>query len=154
MQIKKVVAWSIWLSIFSLTIASQSLTQNFEDKCFCKFDTDNYKAKCDCAILCAVAVKEGRDCNIVCDGTVSSAINGSDYFGGRRKYLDDVSNIIQFATRNGFKSFQDSYFSELALPKLIRSAYVNADFIEIDKKGELDNLPEIENIGLRQHRMS
>ena len=140
MQIKKVVACSILLSIFSLLTASQSLTQNLEDKCFCKFDTDNYKAKCDCAILCAVAVKEGKDCNIVCDGSISSAITGADYFGERRNYLDEMSNIILFATRNGFNSFKDSFFSERALPRLIRSAYINTDFIGIEKKIELDNL--------------
>ena len=47
-----------------------------------------YTAECDCALLCAVAVKDGKECNIVCDGSPQKAEKGNKKaYGELKAYL-------------------------------------------------------------------
>jgi hypothetical protein len=112
-----------------------------EDECECDFDTPKYSAKCDCALICAVAIKDNRHCQIVCDGYPSNVdININQYFGDPSDYLSEMNTIRSQIFIKGFVAFNDRIFTQSALPRLLRSAYIGASFIDHKEKNELDKL--------------
>ena len=125
--------------LFFITNLLNAKPNNAE--CKCEFDTTKYTAECDCALTCAVAVENGKNCNIVCDGSPTTAESG-DYklFGEPAAYLEKMASIKKYIVSAGFMAFHDTSFAQKALPRLLRSAYIGASFISHDEKKELDTL--------------
>jgi len=112
-----------------------------DNDCKCDFDTSEYTAECDCAFACAVAVKDGKKCNIVCDGSVTNVEPGNYMvFGNPTAYLNEMSSIRRYILSVGFDAFRDRSFAERALPRILRSAYIGALFISPKGKRELDTI--------------
>lgn len=112
-----------------------------DDECKCDFDTATYTAVCDCVLTCAVAIKNGKNCNIVCDGSPATAEPGNyRLFGKPFAYLKEMASIRHNISSAGFMAFRNTSFAQKALPSLLRSAYIGASFISPEKKQELDTL--------------
>jgi len=111
-----------------------------EAKCECDFDSAAYTAKCDCAFACAVVMKEGKHCSIVCDGEPKAAAKGNmTVFGTPEEYLKGMAKLKGIVSMGGFSAFSNPTFSKKSLPMFVRSAYIGADFISPGEKKYLDD---------------
>ena len=139
MIIKYFLAFSLATFLFCSTNPLKAKSN--DEECKCDFNTSEYTAECDCALTCAVAVENGKNCNIVCDGSPATAEPG-DYklFGEPAAYLEKMASIKKYIVSAGFMAFRNTSFAQKALPRLLRSAYIGASFISPDKKQELDTL--------------
>lgn len=111
-----------------------------EAKCECDFDSAAYTAKCDCAFACAVVMKGGKHCSIVCDGEPKAVAKGNmAVFGTPEEYLTGMAKLKSIVSMEGFTVFNNPKFLKKSLPMFVRSAYIGADFISPDEKKDLDN---------------
>ena len=111
-----------------------------EPKCECDFDSAAYTAKCDCAFACAVVMKEGKHCSIVCDGEPKAAAEGNmAVFGTPKEYLKGMAYFKDTLFMDGFSAFNNPKFSKKSLPMFVRSAYIGAEFISPGEKKYLDD---------------
>lgn len=114
-----------------------------QSECKCDFNTPEYTAECDCAFACAVAVQDGKHCNIVCDGSPSGVERGNyRVYGEPHIYLNDMRAISTRLMSAGFKAFDDWSFSKHSIPRLLRSAYIGSLFISSERKYEIDTFVE------------
>lgn len=114
-----------------------------EQGCECDFDTTSYSAECDCALACAVAVKDGKHCNIVCDGAPKNAAAGdTKAFGSREKYFYQMDSfrVEMLSKPSRFFSVYNETIGLVALPRLLRSSYIGAIFLSDQEKVKLDKL--------------
>lgn len=102
-----------------------------DDDCSCDFSNKEYTAVCDCALVCGVAVKNGKNCNIVCDGSPTTVEDA---------YSKEMILIKDNMLSSGFAAFKNVSFAQYSLPKLVRSAYISASFIPSSRKESIDNL--------------
>lgn len=129
------------LAICLIFIVNPSKVKSKENDCDCDFDTPKYTAECDCALACAVAVENGANCNIVCDGSPTSAEHGYyQVFGQQTAYLKKMDSIKGHMLAQGVNAFKNRSFANDALPNLFRSAYIGASFISSEKKIEIDKI--------------
>jgi len=111
-----------------------------EAKCECDFDTTSYTAECDCSFACAVVMKEGKHCSIVCDGEPKAAAEGNmAVFGTPKEYLKGMAYFKDTLFMDGFSAFNNPKFSKKSLPMFVRSAYIGAEFISPGEKKYLDD---------------
>jgi len=139
MKHKGLFALSLALSLFLIVNPSKVKSEDVD--CKCEFDTPAYTAECDCALACAVAVENGKKCNIVCDGSPTSVEHGYfSVFGRKTAYLTKMASIKDYMLSGGFNTFKDKTFAQEALPNLFRSAYIGTSFIPSEKRIEIDKI--------------
>lgn len=130
---------AIVISVLCCLVGEISIAEE-ENPCKCKFDTEVYSARCDCALTCSQLIENNKHCLIVCDGSPRNVPHGDSSFGRRMDYLYRMQDIMGAVRKTGWDIFKDKGFAEVALPGLLRCGYIGARFLSRDRKEELDIL--------------
>ena len=110
------------------------------DSCECDFDTAKYTAKCSCYAVCAVTTKNGRECKITCDGKSETREGDTKLYGALPKFRVNIKKIMNQIHKKGLNAYYDASFIKYAMPRLMRTSYLSADFLSDFQAIQIDQI--------------
>jgi len=110
------------------------------DSCECDFDTTKYTAKCSCYAVCAVTTKNSRECKITCDGKSETKEGDTKLYGALPQFRENIEKIMNQIYKKGLNAYYDASFIKYAMPRLIRTSYLSADFLSDFQAIKIDQI--------------
>jgi len=110
------------------------------DSCECDFDTAKYTAKCSCYAVCAVTTKNGRECKITCDGKSETKNGDTRLYGALPQFRKNIEEIMNQIYKRRLNAYYDASFIKHAMPRLMRTSYLSADFLSDLQAVQIDQI--------------